>query len=203
MLVCSAIISFWASSVTNTEISISPSSNNSFTVFSPSARTESANSADRVTVPFSIETPSVSSVPARPPPMRTATASDLEFVLIIISSPFLSHVMLVCSAMISFISTTLSDTVRTPSSKANCISCLPWERAAISDLPTDTLPSCSIILLSILDPRYTPSTETETICDFELVCIDIPELELTSQMISAISDVISFCSRGFISSYSP
>ena len=101
ILVCSAIITF-SSLVTLTVISISPSAKISLRVFSPSARTVFANSPESVTVPFSSVIPSVVSVPARPPPMRMATVSDVEFVLITIFSPERPHVILVCSAIITF-----------------------------------------------------------------------------------------------------
>ena len=101
ILVCSAIIIF-SSLVTLTVISISPSAKISLRVFAPFSRIVFANSPERVTVPFSSVTPSVASVPARPPPMRIATVSDAEFVLITILSPERPHVILVCSAMITF-----------------------------------------------------------------------------------------------------
>lgn len=94
--------SFCVSPVTKILISISPSAKISLRVFSPSVRIVFANSPESVTVPFSSVIPSVVSVPARPPSMRTATVSDVEFVWITILSPERPHVMLVCSAVIIF-----------------------------------------------------------------------------------------------------
>ena len=77
----------FTSAVTKILISISPSANISFRVFSPSERIVFANSPESITVPFSSVTPSVFSVAAKPPPMRIATVSDVEFVLMTILSP--------------------------------------------------------------------------------------------------------------------
>ena len=102
ILVCSAIMTFSSSVVTLTVISISPSANIILRVFVPSERIAFASSPESVTVPFSSVTPSVFSVAAKPPPMRIATVSDVEFVLITILSPERPQVILVCSAMMTF-----------------------------------------------------------------------------------------------------
>ena len=87
-----------------------------------------------------------------------------------------------------------------PSSKVNIRLWLPVSMPEISDLPIMTLPSLRIMLLSMLEPMYLSSSETEKIFESELVWKRKPESAALSHTISELAVTIFFGSSGLISS---